>query len=366
MLSGCSKESDVTPSGRTVKIGIIAPLTGPDSELGKSGLLGIEIVLKKQPLLENGDRVELVIRDDQSRPEKALEAFDLLADEEVTGILVLSQSNTALALAKRSGRHRIPLISTIASHPDLTLDNDHVIQVNLDDSFQATAAALFVRDERFLSKAAVFYEEHDAHSRMLANEFIKQFRKANGTITDRLEYSKAASTLSDHLVMLRDKGVQMIYLPVDAKAAIPIIQTARNLKWDPAMMAGDGMLSQILLQHPDDLGLIDGLMATDCFSTELTQTGFGQDLARIYRQQKSDRGTTLTILGSEGAGLLMEALNRCRPPYEAEDLQHALRNIKRFEGFAGILAIDKEGHAIRPVYINTIIGSKLEFIVKVY
>ena len=42
LLSGCSEEDVVPVSSKTVKVGIVGPLSGPDNEWGVNGLLGAE------------------------------------------------------------------------------------------------------------------------------------------------------------------------------------------------------------------------------------------------------------------------------------------------------------------------------------
>ncbi|MGW8161851.1 MAG: ABC transporter substrate-binding protein, partial [Desulfobulbales bacterium] len=59
------QEKQVPPSGMVVKIGVIAPMSGPDKQSGESALYGIRTALQLQPYLKNGDKVELVIVDNR-------------------------------------------------------------------------------------------------------------------------------------------------------------------------------------------------------------------------------------------------------------------------------------------------------------
>ena len=81
--AGC--ENDVQPisTGKPVKVGVIGPLSGPDKEWGANGLAGIKTALKLQPLLNNGSKIELVIKDDQNNPELTRQALAKLAEDDV-------------------------------------------------------------------------------------------------------------------------------------------------------------------------------------------------------------------------------------------------------------------------------------------
>ena len=61
IATGCDKPRESFVTGRSVKIGVIGPITGPDKALGESGLSGVKTALKLQPILYNNSKVELVV-----------------------------------------------------------------------------------------------------------------------------------------------------------------------------------------------------------------------------------------------------------------------------------------------------------------
>ncbi len=78
-LSGCSEEQQkITPSGNSIKVGVIGPMSGPDKPLGLEGLQGIKTALTMIPYLDNGDDIDLVVVDDQNEPELSVKAFKKL------------------------------------------------------------------------------------------------------------------------------------------------------------------------------------------------------------------------------------------------------------------------------------------------
>ena len=119
-LCGCA-DHELEPSGKVVRVGVIGPLSGPDETVGLSGLQGVELALGLQTHLDNGDRIELVKRDDRGDPELCAAAYDEMDDLDIAAILVLSRSNSALELSRRARTHRIPIVATVASHPDLQM-----------------------------------------------------------------------------------------------------------------------------------------------------------------------------------------------------------------------------------------------------
>ena len=365
-IVGCDRDRAIEPSGKTVKIGVIAPLSGLDEDIGKSGLEGIEVALSVQPYLGNGDKIELVVEDDKSLPDETVDAFDRLQKQDVVGVLLLSRSGSALHMLKKSRWMKTPVVMTIATHPQLMDYSPYVTQLSFDDAFQGSVAAMFMRDELLLERALVVSSSEDAHSTFLAEKFIAQFESTHGVVVEHLVLSGPDILLHNPLKSAKSRRVQLIYAPIQAESILSISKILQELSWEPVVMTSDGLLSEMLLNHKDELPMIDGMLATDMYSSMLVKTQFGEDVEDAFYAQKRKRGSTFTILGSEGVVVLMNALSMAAPPYDAKEVQDSLGKIRNFEGFSGTLSIGEDGKAIRPVYVNVIKGDKLELVVKVY
>ena len=101
-----------------------------------------------QPLLDNGDRIEIVFKDDQDDPERSVRALkELVENEKVSAVLTFSSSGPVLAMAKVADIYRTPILAALATHPEVTQTSEFVSQVCFDNQLQGKVAALFVRDE---------------------------------------------------------------------------------------------------------------------------------------------------------------------------------------------------------------------------
>ena len=362
---GCSAPKQ-EPSGRIVKVGVIGPFSGSDVAVGKSALLGVELALAQRPLLMNGDRVELVVLDDASSPEGCADAYKEMADRDVVAVLVLSRSNSALALAHRTRIYRLPIIATVASHPELTEDNSYIVQLSPDDRFQGSAAAMFLRDEMLFNRAVVVEDASDLHAASLAAAFVHKFEGANGVVVDRFEFADGVTNLSARLVAWQRQKTRLVYAPVQAHKLLELLRGLKAMGWQPTVMAGDGALSEIILEYREELGLVEGLMATDVHGGESRRNPFGRALWDSYQSQEQRLGTTFTILGAEGMALLLQALDHTASPEDPREILEQLSQIHRFEGVAGILSVGDDRRVTRPVYVNIIRDSRLECLVRVY
>lgn len=365
---GCQQQkANVSPSGKVVKIGVIAPMSGLDNTSGKNALAGIQAALQLKPLLNNGDKIELVVEDSQGNPEKTLSALQKIRmDEDVSAVLLLGESDEVLSLVPVADQYKIPILALDATHPDITKDNRFISQLSFDDIFQGTVAAVYTRDEMLINKVAIFYDPGKAHYSYLQSEFVRKFISLEGEIVEQIPLNPETGNIRPMLENLRKNNVQLLYLAVPPKEVLRIARTVNDIGWNPKMMGSDGLLAAIILQHKINIGLVNGMMATDIYSNRLPETKYGRRITKILHKLFTERPTSFTFLGCEGTSLLIHAMDRCYDKYNRLCINQMLRNTQGFEGLYGRITIHGDGKAERPIFVNHIVGEEQEFLVKVY
>lgn len=369
IVAGCEREVQIQPSGNVIRLGVIGPLTGENKAKGIDGAKGIKAAMKMAPLLDNGDKIELVIEDDQNQPALTVSALRKLADEEkVSAILLMSSSASALELRKLADEIKIPVLAMLATHPDVTLDNSYISQLCSDDNSQASVAALFVMDELLLERAAVFTNPDSQHSTALAAEFIRKFQSVGGVVTDTVLLGEGNGYI-EKLQELRDKSTDLLYLPVKAREIIAIEKASREIGWNPEIMASDGLLATVINDYSEEVPLLDGIYAIDFFASDdegLHKSPQFKKIGKIYRSLYKDRGTSYTALGVEAYLVIHNAMNRCEMSDDRLCINTMLRNTKNFDALVGKISILENGKANRPLVVNTIHEDTSKFVVKVY
>jgi branched-chain amino acid transport system substrate-binding protein len=369
-LGACDQKHAIEPSGNTIKIGIIAPFSGPDDAKGKEGQIGMETAIQLQPYLQNGDRIELIIENDKDEPALTVKSLKKLVEKDkVSAIVTFSSSSPVLAMAKIANDYKTPILATLATHPNVTENNDFISQLCFDDDFQGTVAALFVRDDLLIDKVAVFSDPGSVYSSHLASEFERKFKSLGGEITDMISFTEETGDLSKVIKSVHDKTPELLYLTIETRDVIRIIREVQELDWDPTIMGGVGLTATILAEHEEELDIVDGILAADFFAHGmLLLTPFGKKVRATYEAkfESRGRGTTYSALGAEGYAILLDAMNRCSDPADRECLNHQIRATTNFIGMTGKITITPNGKAQRPFYINAIQGGLSRFIVKVY
>lgn len=372
-LAGCDGEvqkNHTTGSlekDSTIKIGLIAPLSGPDKTWGEKGLAGIKTANKLDPVLRNGGAIELIIEDDQNLPQLTHKAFiKLVTEDNVAAILVMSNSECVLNLVEIADEYATPVLAVISTHPGVTELNDYISQLLFDDHFQASVAALYVMDELLVDRVCVLLDEENPHSYYLAQEFITKFKSIGGTVVE-IDMERDEEKLADTLQFLKEhQNSNFLYTPLEDDLVLGVARTLSKIDWHPVMLGSDGLQANILLQHSDDIGLVNGMLATDPYGPFGSMTEYGKKISQLFAETYEKGGTLFAGLGAEGMSLLISAINRCPGNSDKACINKSLRSTRDFSGIYSKIDIRHNGKAERAIFINAIDGIHMRGKVKVY
>ena len=366
-LGACDPESAITPSGKTIKVGIIGPFSGPVFSYGEEGVKGIRIAMQLQPYLQNGSRMELVEADDRNDPAMTVKLLEKLVEKDnVAAVITFSSSKPVLAMAKVADEYQTPILAALATHPDITKHNEFVTQLVFDDDTQGIVAALFVRDDLLIDTVAVFNNPDSAYSSHLAAEFERKFKSIGGEITDTISITEETADLSNIVKRVHVRSPELLYLPIKVKDVLRVIREVRKLDWEPKIMGADGLISTMLSQHEEDLDLVDGMLATDIMAHGMPLTPIGERARKLFRNQYEETRTVYAALGAEAYMILFDAMNRCSDPADRYCINRQIRSTTNFTGIIGNMTIGPNGKTQRPLCITSIEGGRSKFIFKVY
>ena len=146
----------------TVKVGIVAPLTGSQAAFGealKNGyLIALDEINAKGGVL--GKKLELDFYDDQSKPEQAVQGVSKLVDQDHVPIVLGSfSSESTMAMIPSVTQHQVPLIIPIALADNL-LDSKSpwIFRVGASSADYARATIAFLKDNGAPKTLAIVYE----------------------------------------------------------------------------------------------------------------------------------------------------------------------------------------------------------------
>jgi branched-chain amino acid transport system substrate-binding protein len=255
LVVACGKKEDaaagVASDSVTIKIGNVAPLTGPNAHLGKDNENGARLAIEdinKQGLLINGKKVtlELVGEDDASDPKLGTQVAQKLVDEKVVAIVGHLNSGVSIPASKIYSEAGIVQVSPSSTNPDYTLQGfKTTYRVVGTDAQQGPVLAHYVMDN-LKGKEIAIVDDSTQYGKGLADEFEKTVKAAGGKIVIHEATNDKATDFKAILTNLKSKKPDVIlYGGMDATGG-PFAKQARELGITAKIVGGDGVCSPTL------------------------------------------------------------------------------------------------------------------------
>ncbi len=148
----------------TIKIGLLAPLTGPAADDGinvkNSVVMAVEKVNAEGGIL--GKQIELVTYDDRADPKEAVAlAHKLIERDSVIGVVGGSYSFPSRAVAPIFQEEKVPFVAAYALHPEVTSAGEFCFRVGMLGDVEGRACA-YVAVHNFKAKTvALIHADND-------------------------------------------------------------------------------------------------------------------------------------------------------------------------------------------------------------
>jgi branched-chain amino acid transport system substrate-binding protein len=321
-----------------LRIGFIAPLSGDLSDIGASTREGAELAMEQVNAgggLVIGGRAYtavLLIRDGQSRPEIAVNAAqELINREHVSAIIGPPISGTAIPVARLAEKSRVPMITQVATVPEVTRGMRYVFRVCYTDDFQGKVLARFVRERLSAATAAVLYDVAGAYNKTVAEIFIAEFRGAGGRIVAEETYTTGTQDFRSHLLRIQSHSPDVLFLPNYAADLRIQLDQIRELTIQAQIVGTDTMS----FRDAANIAKSEGAYFSTHFSPEIPEAAV-QDFARMYQRTFNRTVTVGGALTYDAFGLLFDALKRAGK-IDPEAVAEALRSTLRYEGVTGVM-----------------------------
>ena len=210
-LAACGK-----PKDDTVRIGVIAEITGAIPAVGASCRNGAEMAAAE--INDAGGitiggvkkKIELFIEDSASKPEQAATAAQkLITFSEVAAIIGPNSSSNALPAAEIAEKAGTVLMTPWSTDPKTTMDSKtgepkkFVFRACFTDTFEGKVLGGFARRELKAAKAAILYDVASDVLKSQAEVFKESFEAAGGKVVAVETYSKGDKDFSAQFTKIK-------------------------------------------------------------------------------------------------------------------------------------------------------------------
>ncbi len=351
--------------GDVIKIGHYGSMTGKEATFGQSTDNGIKLAVKEINDAGgiNGRMLEVITYDTKGESKEAGNAVTrLITSDKVAAVLGEVASSLSLAGGAVCQERGVPMVTPSSTNPGVTRGRNMVFRVCFIDPFQGFAVAKFTRENLKLDKAAVLYDQAQAYSKGLRDEYKKHFEAMGGKIVADQAYSSGDQDFSAQLSTIKASGAQAIFVPGYYTEAGNIALQARKLGITAPLLGGDGWDSEQLAAIGKDA--IEGCYYSNHYAADQPSEQV-QNFVTKYREAYSGQTPDgLAALGYDAAKVLAEAMKRA-PSLSGKDLQKALAATQDFHGVTGVISMDKNRDAKKAAVIVQMRGGKPVYVATV-
>lgn len=216
------------PAHAQVKIGLMVPLTGFAAADGKSALEGAKLAVAQANERGGikGEKIELVIYDDQASPKEAVPAATKLVEKDkVVGAVSGSYSGSTRAAAGVFQSGKTPYVTAYAIHPDITRVGDFMFRVSAMGEVQGRGGARLVHE--LGKKNVVLISVKNDFGQALGAGFRDGAKKFDLSIVGEHEYSIQDRQFGSLVSKVKSQNPDVIYASGYFYTAGPLVSQLR-------------------------------------------------------------------------------------------------------------------------------------------
>ena len=337
--------SDTSP----IKVGGNLELTGSTAMFGQAAQNAINLAFAQQNAKGGvlGRQLTLVAADNKSDAGESTAAVTkLVTQDKVVAVIGSMTSSVTLAAIPVVTDNKIPMISPSGTNSKLTVDpatgavRPWIFRACFIDPFQGQVGANFVLTNLKAKTAAVIIDQKSDYSKGLAESFVTNFKKGNGTITGTEQYVGGSDKdFRSILTNIKAENPDMVWVPGYYQEVGLIVKQARELGMNMPFMGGDGWDDPQLFNIGGAAALNNTYYVDHVATDDPALATFVSD----YKAKFNAVPNAMGALGYDAANLLIKAIDDAKST-DPEKIRTALENMKGFKGVGGDITIDPKTH----------------------
>lgn len=305
-----------------------------------------------------GRRIQLLELDNTSTPIGSKLAAEKAVAADVAAIIGPAYSSHCIAAARVAQHHGIPLVTNIATDPDVTRVGDFIFRVCFSDTFQSRLLARFARQELGVITAAVLVNANSDYSLGLAREFRRHFEHLGGILSEDLYYKDRQDTFDGLIRAVKKSNPALIFIPGYLESAL-IAKRLAEAGIPTTLLGADGW-------DIDGFKRLGGNTIRRGFFTThwVIEMQSKQSREFVSRYDAMHTLTSSSALAYDAVMLVADAMRRAGST-EHVAIRQALAGTTGFEGVTGKITLDTNGDPIKPAVIMKIVNGKYTYLKQV-
>jgi branched-chain amino acid transport system substrate-binding protein len=336
----------------TIKIGIVAPMTGTSAAVGREISDSTKLFLTLHGDHVAGKKIEIIVRDDQSVPDNAKRLAQELVVNDKVSFLGASLTPSAMSMAPIATEGKVPTVVMVSGTSVVTEKSPYYVRTSFTLGQQSGIIADWAVKNG--SKKAVSVLSDWAPGAEAGKVFEQNFTKGGGQVLETLKVPLANPDFSPFLQRARDLQPDTLFVFVPAGQAGTFARqfAERGLDKSGIKLIGPGDIVD-----DDDLpttgDALLGVVTAGIYSAA-HPSQLNKDYAAAYKKATGHRANFISVGGYDGMTLIYQALQKTEGKTDADAVIGAMKGMK-WESPRGPISIDpRTRDIVQNVYIRKV------------
>lgn len=290
-------------------------------------------------------------------------AESMIVEDEIVALIGPNRSSHAAVVGPVAQKHRIPMVTTTATNPNVTQAGDFVFMASFTDSFQGAVMAQFAKMELGVSTAAVITRSGDLYTEGISEFFASNFTALGGNVVARASFEVGTTDFNEQLTQIAEMQPDVLFIAGFVQDVADITQQARaiplqNAAGEPTVFLGaDTWDSQLLFD--DENAEIEGSYFSGHFSPDTNEPN-ARAFVDTYMSIYESTPTGGVAVSYDAVKLLFEAIERAGS-LDPDAIRMQLAATENYVGATSIASYNENRQPTKSAVIFTIKNGEKQF-----
>ncbi|MBF0566039.1 MAG: ABC transporter substrate-binding protein [Nitrospirae bacterium] len=331
----------------TVKVGIIAALSGPAASYGISINNGFKLAAEE---INFGADVKLtvLVEDSAGSQEQALSAVKkLINSDSVSALLGPTLSTEMRVVGPEANSNGVPILATSNTAEGITGIGKYVLRDSMPETI-AIPAAIGQAVKRYgIKSVAILYGDDDVFTKSGFDTMKRTAESTGLKITDVEKFQKGQADYNAQLTKIKSTNPDCVLCSALYNEGAVIIGQARKMGLTVPFIGGNGFNSPRVVEIAG--GAANGLIvATPWFP--LRQDRKVKDFITNYEKRFGQKPDQFSAQAYDGMYMLAEAIKKAGSA-DRDKIRDSLAGIKNFDGVLGTFSFDENRDVSMAPYV---------------
>ena len=337
----------------TIKIGMLAPLTGFAAADGFSAYESVKLAVEKVNAEGGvlGKKVELICYDDAADPKQSvLLAHKLIGQDRIVAFVAGSYSLPTRAASTLFNDAEIPLVSAYALHPDIT-KGDFTFRNGFLGTVEGKGAAYTAVTLLKAKKIALIVSDNDFGTTLTQGfeEFMKDHPEAK--IVSHQKYPMSEKDFKPYLSKMKAADPDAVFFSGYYFQVGPAMKQAKEMGIKVQFIGEEGADSPKTIEIAGDAA--EGFIMVTNLNRD-DKRPFVQEFLNAYRKRHKIEPDMVGASSYDGFMLLVNAIKQAKTT-DGPAVAKALAKTANYDGLTGLIkGFTPEGEVVKPVQVQIV------------